>query len=285
MDDRLTPLPFHLRLAGLGVEIGGVGAGGAARLPSGYRPFLDSGPKDLELVLGAEDRRPEGAAPAFQCPPIWTLHRTFSASVFSIYPGYPELRATLAIPAAGDAARLDLAGADAEPFRGPAMELLMISRLAAREGAVLHACGVDAGGRGILFAGESGAGKSTLSRLWALKPGIVLLSDDRVIVRRQNGRFVLHGTPWHGEARFGAPGGVPLEQVYFIRHGKRNAVKRSRPAASVAALLKRSFPPFWSADGMAAALDLFTRLAAEVPCAELFFVPDESAVEYIGGGR
>jgi hypothetical protein len=283
LDDLLEPLPFYLRIADLRIEIGGFYADRGAALPFAYRPFLNSGPKDFDLILGAEPRSLRPATRVFDCPPIWSLHRASAASIFSVYENYPELKATLTVPDEGDTARLDLVGINAEPFRGPAMELLMISRLVPRHGVVLHGCGIDAGGRGIVFAGESGAGKSTLSRLWAAQAGIRVLSDDRVIVRRLDGRFRLYGTPWHGEARFGSPGGVPLERVYFIRHETHNATKAIRPAAAVREFLKCSFPPYWSASGMKAALELYVQLATEVPCAELFFVPDESIVEFAGG--
>lgn len=278
-----TALPFCLRIADLRIEIGGAYADGGAVLPSAYRPFLDPGQKDFGLDLGAEIPSLGPGSRVFDCPPVWSLHRLAGACVFSIYANYPELKRALTIPDEGGTARLDLACGRADPFHGPALELLMISRLGPRRGAVLHGCGIDAGGRGIVFAGESGAGKTTLSRLWAAQAGIGVLSDDRVIVRRVNGGFRLYGTPWHGEARFGSPGGVPLDRIYFIRHGTRNEMKAIRPAAAVREFLKCSFPPYWSAAGMQTAIELYVQLATEVPCAELFFVPDESIVAFAGG--
>jgi hypothetical protein len=157
----------------------------------------------------------------------------------------------------------------------------MITHLARRDGVILHGCGISSDGRGVVFAGESGAGKSTLSRLWAQKEGIEILSDDRVIVRRQNGSFRLYGTPWHGDEAFAAPGGVDLSRIYFIRHGQGNHIRKLSPAGAVREMLKCSFPPLWDAGGMAAALELFHTVAVSVPCAELAFVPDSSVVDFV----
>jgi hypothetical protein len=210
-------------------------------------------------------------------------------SSFHLFDSYPELKRTLFIPDEGGSARLSFHAADRDPFVGPSLELLMITHLARCHGVILHGCGISSDGRGVVFAGESGAGKSTLSRLWAQKEGIEILSDDRVIVRRQNGSFRLYGTPWHGEEAFAAPGGVELSRIFFIRHGQGNDIRKLSAAGAVREMLKCSFPPLWDAGGMAAALELFHTVAVSVPCAELAFVPDHTAMDFVldraGGTR
>ena len=212
-----------------------------------------------------------------------------SGSSFHLFDSYPELKRTLFIPDEGGSARLSFHAADRDPFVGPSLELLMITHLARRDGVILHGCGISSDGRGVVFAGESGAGKSTLSRLWAQKEGIEILSDDRVIVRRQNGSFRLYGTPWHGDEAFAAPGGVELSRIFFIRHGQGNDIRKLSAAGAVREMLKCSFPPLWDAGGMAAALELFHTVAVSVPCAELAFVPDHTAMDFVldraGGTR
>ncbi|MFV0408395.1 MAG: HPr kinase/phosphorylase [Paracoccus sp. (in: a-proteobacteria)] len=51
---------------------------------------------------------------------------------------------------------------------------------------ILHASAVSVNGRGVLIVGPSGSGKSTLA-LQLLAFGGVLISDDRVILRRRDG--------------------------------------------------------------------------------------------------
>jgi hypothetical protein len=249
--------------------------------PPAYAPFLSQDRGDIHIDLSIEETPCANGELAFDSSPIWRLHRLKSGSLFRLYDGYPELRRSLFVPNDNGSSRLAFLSSNRDPFVGPSLELLMIVQLARRRGVILHGCGIAVAGRGIVLAGESGAGKSTLSRLGAKRKGVEILSDDRVIVRRQNGSFFLYGTPWHGDEAFAARGGVPLERIFFIRHGHWNAVRTLPAAGTVREMLKCSFPPLWDVDGTAAALELFHNLASSLPCAELAFVPDETAIDFV----
>ena len=249
--------------------------------PPAYQAFLSNRANDVCIEVSTGEPLCDEQVRVFDSAPIWSLYRLKTGSSFHLFDSYPDLKRTLLIPDEGGCVRLIFHAADHNPFVGPALELLMITHLARRGGVILHGCGISIDGRGIVFAGESGAGKSTLSRLWARQEGIEILSDDRVIVRSQNGSLYLYGTPWHGDEAFAAPGGVPLERIYFIRHGQGNDVRKLSAAGAVREMLKCSFPPLWDAGGMAAALELFHGMAIAVPCAELAFVPDHTAIDFV----
>jgi hypothetical protein len=71
------------------------------------------------------------------------------------------------------------------PLEYPLDELLIMHRLTQEKAIELHSCGiVRPDGTGNLFVGHSGAGKSTTTRLWAAREDVEVLSDDRIIVRR-----------------------------------------------------------------------------------------------------
>ena len=170
-----------------------------------------------------------------------------------------------------------------DPLRYPVDEFLMINYLARwRQGMILHACGLQDAGRGLVFCGVSGAGKSTLAHLWH-EAGVTVLSDDRLIVRPNGGGFTIHGTPWHGEAGFSLPASAPLTRLYLIQHASHNYVKPLTPGEAAARLLVRCFPPFYHRDGMTFIVNLLARLVTEVPCCELGFVPDASVIEFVRG--
>jgi len=272
---------FFFSIANLPITLEWVPSICGLKVPLSYQPFLFSSAGDIRLNLSVEGQAFEDGGMVFDSAPIWSLHRLKKGSSFHLFDSYPELRRTLFIPDEGGRARLSFHAADHNPFVGPALELLMITHLARIGGVILHGCGISSDGRGVVFAGESGAGKSTLSQLWAQKEGIEILSDDRVIVRRQNGSFRLYGTPWHGDEAFAAPGGVELSRIFFIRHGQGNDIRTLSAAGAVREMLKCSFPPLWDAGGMAAALELFHSVATSVPCAELAFVPDHTAMDFV----
>jgi len=168
------------------------------------------------------------------------------------------------------------------PLEYPLDELLMIHRLARGEGVEIHACGViTPDGIGRLFVGHSGAGKSTTSRLWMRKPGVRVLSDDRIIVRLQNGNPVMYGTPWHGDAGLAEQACAQVNQVFLLAHGDRNEIVPLEPGRAAAELFTRTFVPYHSGFGLTNTLQFLERLTEQVPIAVFRFKPDESAIEEI----
>jgi hypothetical protein len=168
------------------------------------------------------------------------------------------------------------------PLEYPLDELLMIHRLSRGEGVEVHAVGIsDARGRGHLFLGHSGAGKSTTARLWLDRPGVRILSDDRIILRARDGQIWMYGTPWHGDAGIASPDSAPLTGIFLLEHGNSNERLSLSPGRAAAELFTRSFVTHHSGEGIRFTLEFLDRVAREVPCSIFKFVPDESAVEAI----
>lgn len=167
------------------------------------------------------------------------------------------------------------------PLGYPLEEVLIVNLLARARGVLLHASAVRDGERGLLFSGVSGAGKSTMASLWDGRPGVTVLSDDRVIVREWDGRFWAYGTPWHGSARISSPEAVPLDSIYVLRHAGENRVASLQPLDTASRLLVRSFPTFWDSEGMVFTLRFLANLCQRVPCYDLGFTPGERIVDLI----
>jgi hypothetical protein len=172
------------------------------------------------------------------------------------------------------------AGQPVNPLEYPLDELLWIHRLSLGDGVEVHGCGVIApDGRGLLLTGHSGAGKSTSSRLWSQHQGARLLSDDRIILRRERGRIWMYGTPWHGDAGIAEADCAPLDGIYVLAHGLRNEVRPLSRTTASAELFARSFVPHHSTDAIEFILEFFSKVTDCVPCSEFTFVPDFTAVE------
>lgn len=163
----------------------------------------------------------------------------------------------------------------------PLGEIFLINLLSRGYGVVLHACGViDDKGHGHLFLGNSTNGKSTMARLWS-ESGATVLNDDRIIVRERDGLFWMYGTPWHGDFNEVSPKALPIRKLFFLKHSENNSVIPKNGAEAVSMLLTRAFPPLWDKEGMNYTLSLLDRMAIRLPCFELGFVPDKSALEFI----
>ena len=168
------------------------------------------------------------------------------------------------------------------PLEYPLDELLVINLLATGKGAEVHACGVkDSEGDGHLFIGQSGAGKTTLARLWENSPGITVLSDDRIILRREGPSLWMYGTPWHGEAELASSDRTLLKRVYFLSKGIKNELIPLRATDAAGRLFACSFPPFYSQQRLDRTLTFLVEVAETVPCYELRFLPDEKVLELI----
>jgi hypothetical protein len=169
----------------------------------------------------------------------------------------------------------------ATPLEYPLDELLMTNLLARGRGVEVHALGIrDRDGRGYLFTGHSGAGKSTTAGLWE-KEGVLVLSDDRIILRYQDGVFWMYGTPWHGESQLAAAERTELSRIFVLGRGKQNELVPLSPAEAVSQLFARSFVPFYEPAALGYTLELLQRIAEAVPCAELRFVPDDNVVGFV----
>lgn len=182
--------------------------------------------------------------------------------------------------------RLLAPGAAIDPLEFPLDELLFLELLSRHGGVELHACGVvDPSGRGFVFTGHSGDGKTTMARLWETVPGATVLSDDRIVVRRRSdGRWCMHGTPWHGEAQLAVSADAPVSGIYVLGRGQENSCGPMSRVEAVTALLARSFPPFHTPGALESALSVLDELAVAVPCLTFAFAPTPEAVQFIREG-
>jgi hypothetical protein len=80
-------------------------------------------------------------------------------------------------------------GQPIDPLEYPLDELLVLNYLSRGRGVGIQACGVvNSQGHGYLFLDQTGAGKSATARPWIGQPQqFMVLADDRIILRRQEG--------------------------------------------------------------------------------------------------
>lgn len=247
---------------------------------------------DIEVEVEWEDRLSAcERQPAFDSGALWTLFREGDDFLFDFCSAalgasaYKRLR----VNADFQQAQLTLSRealaqhSSVSPLEYPADELLFTNYLAAHGlGVEVHGCGlIDAETGGHLLLGHSGAGKSTTARLWQSLRKPEILSDDRIILRIENGELWMYGTPWHGEGCFASPNKARLSRILILQHGERNEMAEMSRSYAAAELFARSFPPFHSPDGLQNVMDFLHRVVNLVPCYEFQFVPDASAVRSV----
>jgi hypothetical protein len=168
------------------------------------------------------------------------------------------------------------------PFEYPLDELASMHRLAQGRGVELHCCGLKTSdGRGFLFVGHSGAGKSTLGKSWTAHRKATILSDDRVVVTDGDNSFLIHGTPWHGEAGLAKNTSADLHGIFLIQQGERNETIAMKPSVASVELLSRSFVPWYRPRDLDFTVAFLERVTATVPVYIFRCLPDVSAIEYL----
>lgn len=113
--------------------------------------------------------------------------------------------------------------------------------LAGCGGFILHASAVNYGGKAYIFLGESGAGKSTVRRFLAEK--YISLTDDTVIVKKEDNRYLLYQTPFFERERQIKKGIVsyPLAKAFFLKKAELFKIEKIRNDDLLLNLLFKQF--------------------------------------------
>lgn len=151
------------------------------------------------------------------------------------------------------------------------MIVVMMALARSGTGGLIHAAGIKRNDDVIILPGRSGAGKTTLSRLCGRDPGITLLSDDRLALRRSRSGFVAFGTPWSGTGKASANACGRLAAIVFPARGRCERLAPLTPAAAAERLLNVLSIPWFDATATRNMLALCDRLARQIPAYVLEF--------------
>lgn len=133
----------------------------------------------------------------------------------------------------------------------------------------------------VMCLGESGTGKSTHTRLWRQYiAGSHLLNDDCPILRVEDGKVWVYGSPWSGKTPCYRAERYPLKACIRLSQAPENSIRRLTVLQAYAAL-HPSCPPAFAYD--APLYDAMSRTLGEVlgrvQCYHLACRPDEEAAQ------
>jgi len=301
-------------VGGVRVELSGEREADVALVPTLELFRVEGGASDVAIQVEWVDRiSPSQRRKIFDSGTTWRLQEgetglefDFNSDMLGFRPFKRLLVDTIFETATLQMSRESFArlGQAPDPLGYPLDELLIMHRLTQEKAIELHGSGiVRRNGVANLFVGHSGAGKSTTTRLWTDVEDVEVLSDDRIIVRRdeqqQIPRFArndngnespsgrndkkmrMYGTPWHGEAMFASPNSAPLTRIFVLEHGHGNVITPLLPSQAVAELFARSFVPFHRHEYVDSALVFLEELVDSVPVYRYSFEPDQRAVDKI----
>lgn len=259
-------------------------------IPACHRRFVESGAGGAGLALCIRNgplSSTDGMQPIFRDDATWQFWRDRAGRhVFFAPRGSPPPR-QITIDAEFAAGEVigEFAATDATKWSGYPLQdidIMMFANWLAETGdLIVHASGVDDNGEGCAFVGPSGAGKSTLAAELSAVPGVTVLGEDTVIVRRQAGRFVLYGTPWHTNPALCSPGGVPLTRLFFLDRTAGHRALPCSPRDGVERLLQQGAIPYYNRPGVERILDNLSRMAEQVAFYTLGFAIGADVISLI----
>lgn len=162
----------------------------------------------------------------------------------------------------------------------PTDQILTGRLLAYRDGCILHSVGMIVDGRGYLFVGHSDAGKSTMAQL--MKDQAEILCDDRNIIRRRNGHYMLSGTWSHGDIAEVSSQSAPLAAIFFLKQANEDEIERLDDEITIfESLLACLIRPLETKDWWERSLSFLTTVSQEVTCCNLHFTKSGKVVDVI----
>lgn len=114
---------------------------------------------------------------------------------------------------------------------------------------LVHASTVRHRGLGYPFIASSGTGKSTQVSMWLRHiPDCDLLNDDNPIIRIEQGRAYIYGSPWSGKTPCYRNQKAPVGAVTRIDRAPANSIEKLSAAQAFASLLPACSSMIWDKD-------------------------------------
>lgn len=137
-------------------------------------------------------------------------------------------------------------------------------------GMMIHASALSMEGKGFLLSGKSGAGKSTHARMWreTFQDSVMMINDDKPLLRRNGETFFIYGTPVDGKHRLSSNTKAPLCGICFICQGDANKIRRLSASEALPKVLEQIYRNE-DRTYMFKLLELADRLLKETPVYEL----------------
>lgn len=152
----------------------------------------------------------------------------------------------------------------------PTDQILLARLLADRSGCYIHSDGINMDGKGLLFVGHSGAGKSTIATI--LQDKAEILCDDRMIVRKWDEGYFIHGNWSHGTLPIVSANSAPLKAIFFLEKADENRIiPMENRMTSITTLLGCLIKPLVTKEWWEKMLTLTEDLVNSIPCYRLKF--------------
>lgn len=110
---------------------------------------------------------------------------------------------------------------------------------------LMHGSALALDGECHLFTALSGTGKSTHARLWREQFGerVVMINDDKPLLRLVDGRFYAYGTPWCGKHSLQTNTRAPLSSIAILERSPTNRAERIDSHSALPTVISQLYRP------------------------------------------
>ena len=104
------------------------------------------------------------------------------------------------------------------------------------------------------------------------------MNDDNPVIRYEDGRFLVYGSPWSGKTLCYRNVVAPVNALVRLEQFPENRIARLEPLQAYASVIAAVSTIRWNHDIMSLLVPTIERVAMTVPCYQLKCRPDEEAV-------
>lgn len=158
--------------------------------------------------------------------------------------------------------------------------LVYAFRSAQKDTLLVHASVVRHNGVAYAFTAKSGTGKSTQVANWLRNiNGCDMMNDDNPILRFQEGKVVLYGSPWSGKTPCYRNIHAPLAALLLIKRDDKNYCVKMQPLAAFSTLLTACSAMKWDEALFQSVCSTVSRIVESIKVAELHCLPNAESAE------
>lgn len=147
-----------------------------------------------------------------------------------------------------------------------------------RKGFIMHGAVLKLNNDGCVFTGNSGVGKSTISSLIKSNLFVEQISDDRFIIKENEGKLYAYGNPFDSKIERNLNKGIEITTFFFLHHGIENKFIEIEKQEIIKKLLTVSLLPYGNVNDMNWAMSYLRYLSLHVRFYDYYFQPNRSAV-------
>lgn len=122
---------------------------------------------------------------------------------------------------------------------------ICLKLLKSYNGIFFHGSSLAVDNKSYIFTALSGVGKSTHTRMWREVFGdkVIMVNDDKPIIRNIDGIYYVYGTPWTGKHALGNNIRVPLSAICFLERGDYNTIEKANGLDNLSKALNQTILP------------------------------------------